>query len=123
MLEQRFNHLKGGAAALPDPSFNVGILNLPTDSFALNEEPMTQLRIGASQIFPRGNTRELAQEKFALAANEQPFKREERRLMLARTATILWLEAFQAHAKAKLIAEATPLFDKLGNILMQSNAL
>ncbi len=37
---------------LPDPSLNLKALNLPTDSFDLDQEAMTQLQVGLSQTFP-----------------------------------------------------------------------
>nr|MBS0021463.1 hypothetical protein [Gammaproteobacteria bacterium] len=33
------------AGALPDPKLGINALNLPTDSFALDQEPMTQLEL------------------------------------------------------------------------------
>ncbi len=30
--------------------------NFPTDSFNINQEPMTQLTVGVSQMFPRGDS-------------------------------------------------------------------
>ena len=42
---------------LPDPKLKLGFANLPTDSFNLGQEPMTQAVIGVQQMFPRGQTR------------------------------------------------------------------
>ena len=36
---------------LPDPQLKLGFANLPTDSFNLGQEPMTQAVIGVRQIF------------------------------------------------------------------------
>ena len=41
---------------LPDPKLRLGALNFPTDSFNRSQEPMTQLLVGLSQAFPRGDT-------------------------------------------------------------------
>ncbi|MGB3724739.1 MAG: hypothetical protein WA981_03155 [Glaciecola sp.] len=51
LLESRLQQLSLGAATLRDPTVNIGLLNLPTNGFALNQEPMTQLKIGVSQMF------------------------------------------------------------------------
>jgi len=51
--------------ALPDPMLSFGFMNLPVDSFALNEEPMTQLQVEVSQQFPFPGKRDL-QHKAAL---------------------------------------------------------
>ena len=51
-------------ATLADPMIKLGVANLPVDSFKLDEEPMTQLSIGLSQQFSRGNELELTQKGF-----------------------------------------------------------
>jgi cobalt-zinc-cadmium efflux system outer membrane protein len=60
------------AGALPDPKFGVNALNLPTDTFDFDQEPMTQLQFSLSQSFPfpgkRGLKREAAEYE-ATAAN------------------------------------------------------
>lgn len=39
---------------LPDPVLTVGLMNLPTDGFAFDQEGMTQFKVGLSQQFSRG---------------------------------------------------------------------
>jgi hypothetical protein len=50
------------AEALPDPVLRLGAANLPTDSFAFNQEAMTQFQVGLSQAIPlvTGDGRHLA---------------------------------------------------------------
>lgn len=43
-------------AQLPDPSLTFGALNFPVDTFAFDQERMTQLRIGVRQRFPATGT-------------------------------------------------------------------
>jgi len=45
------------AGQLPDPKLIVGALNVPVDTFALSQEPMTQIQIKLQQSFPRGRSR------------------------------------------------------------------
>ncbi len=40
------------AGTLPDPMLSLNALNLPTDTFDLDQEPMTQLQIGIDQALP-----------------------------------------------------------------------
>jgi len=40
------------AGTLPDPMLSLGAMNLPTDTFDLDQEPMTQLQIGIEQALP-----------------------------------------------------------------------
>ncbi|MCP3429544.1 TolC family protein [Opacimonas viscosa] len=115
--QQRLLALSEGASALPDPTLSIGILNLPTDGFAFDQEPMTQLKVGASQMFPRGDTLALQEAQLQQAANIQPFKRADRRQKVALQTTLLWLDAYQNQASYALVKEAEPLFDKLGDIV------
>lgn len=117
-LEQsRLLALSEGAKTLPDPTVSIGLLNLPTDGFALDQEPMTQLKIGASQVFPRGDTLALQQAQLQETANQQPIMRTERRRKLTLQTTHLWLDAYVSQASYVLVKDAEPLFDKLVEIV------
>ncbi len=48
--------------ALPDPMLSFNAMNLPTDTFDLDQEPMTQLQLMLSQKFPFPGKRQLRQE-------------------------------------------------------------
>ena len=79
---------------LPDPMFKIGAVNLPIDSFNLNQEPMTQLQFGVSQRFPRGNTLSLRGDRAASRADIESQKQNLRlreTLLEVRTA---WLSAY-----------------------------
>jgi len=62
------------AGALPDPMLGFNAINLPTDTFNLDQEPMTQMQVSLSQKFPFPGQRGLqneAAEKEASAATMQ----------------------------------------------------
>jgi len=61
--ESALNELEVAAAQLPDPMLKMGVMSLPTDSFELGQEPMTQVQFGVIQRFPRGETRDLRAEQ------------------------------------------------------------
>ncbi|WP_415926387.1 TolC family protein [Ningiella sp. W23] len=122
LIEQGLMHLSAGATALPDPTVSLSLLNLPSDGFAFNQEPMTQLKIGASQTFGRGDTLSLTQSKHQIAAQEQPYRRVDRRQKVALHTTLLWLDAYQASNSYELIEQTSPLLDKLGAIVSASYA-
>ncbi len=122
LTQTRFKVLSEGASALPDPTFSIGMLNMPTNSFAFDQEPMTQLKVGATQMFPRGDSLALEEKKLALKATEQPHLRDDRRLKVTRQITHFWLDAYEASASYQLVNDARPLFDKLGDIVSASYA-
>lgn len=41
---------------LPDPTLRTALANVPTDTFAFGQEPMTQAQVGLRQEIPRGST-------------------------------------------------------------------
>ncbi len=54
------------AGALPDPILSLNAMNLPTDTFDLDQEPMTQIQLALSQSFPFPGKRKLREEATAL---------------------------------------------------------
>jgi cobalt-zinc-cadmium efflux system outer membrane protein len=50
--------------ALPDPILSLNAMNMPTDSFDLDQEPMTQLQLAVSQSFPFPGKRKLKRQVF-----------------------------------------------------------
>jgi hypothetical protein len=91
--ENAIRVLSQGMTALPDPKINVGLLNMPTDSFDFNQEAMTQFNVSVSQMFPAGDTLRLAGEKYAAQGDQMPLMRDNRRAMLAMEVSNLWLTA------------------------------
>ncbi len=48
---------------LPDPRLSLGAVNVPVDSFDLEQEQMTQLKVGIRQDFPRGDVLSIKQQQ------------------------------------------------------------
>jgi outer membrane protein TolC len=71
--------------SLPDPQLKLGFANLPTDSFNLGQEPMTQTVIGVRQKFPRGQTRSLSSARIdeSIARNEAEAEDRRQQIVLA----------------------------------------
>lgn len=117
-LRQESFAARGRAAeALPDPVLRLGAANLPTDSFAFNQEAMTQFQVGLSQAIPRGATRELARERLHALGAEQAERRDERRAQVALTITELWLDSHLASRSRALIESDRGLFLQLREVV------
>ena len=101
------------AATLPDPSVSLTAGNFPVDSFDINQEPMTQLAVGISQMFPRGDTLALAKRRKLQLSGQQPLLRDDRRAKVAATVAQLWLDAYTAQESIRLIEADRALFDNL----------
>lgn len=118
--EQSELHRSEGAASLPDPKFNVGFKNLPTDTFDFDQEGMTQFSVGISQMFPRGQSLTLNSRKLQQKANQHPFLRQERRAAVQLKVSELWLAALKAQMSIDLINENRGLFEQLSDIATSS---
>lgn len=105
------------AAALPDPVLRVGAANLPTDTFAFDQEPMTQFQLGLSQAIPRGATRELERERLLALGEVESARRDERRARVALTVAELWLDCYRSSRTQAMIEADRDLFIQLREIV------
>ena len=101
------------AATLPDPKISLTAANFPTDSFDINQEPMTQLTVGVSQMFPRGDSLALTSRQKRELAAQEPLLRHDRQEKVTATVTKLWLEAYRAQESIRLIEQDRALFEHL----------
>lgn len=104
------------AGTYSDPKITIGAANIPTNTFDFNQEAMTQLKVGVSQIFPRGNTLEIKKEQLKLQASQYPYQREDRKSKLTVQISQLWLEAYKAQESIALIERNRSLFEQLADI-------
>ncbi|MBS3778763.1 MAG: TolC family protein [Desulfovermiculus sp.] len=80
------------AAALPDPKIGFAVQSLPTDSFAFDQEPMTQKQVFVEQAVPWLSKLNLRSDTAAGRAAEQKAELEAARLELAREVAMTWYE-------------------------------
>ncbi len=108
------------AGQLPDPKLNVALANMPLDSFSFTQEPMTQFKLGISQMFPPGDTLALKAEKMQTLAQAQPAMRENRmgkaELMVVR----LWLDIWLARESAAVLEAKRVHFQQLADVVASS---
>lgn len=99
--------------SLPDPRISLGAANLPVDTFAFDQEPMTQLQIGVTQMFPfpgkLGLKRDMAQSEAAAVADSV----DEARLRLVRDVKTLWWELFYLDRAVETIGRNRELLHQL----------
>jgi outer membrane protein, heavy metal efflux system len=82
--EESFRAEVSFAGALDDPRLGIGVLNLPTDTFSFNQEPMTQKQIFVAQKFPWFGKLDLRSRRTLLKAIRQQSLLEAKRLELAK---------------------------------------
>jgi outer membrane protein TolC len=104
------------AEQLPDPLLKMGLVSLPTDTFNLGQEAMTQVQFGIVQKFPRGHSRSLRSEQIGLRSqglNEMARDQELRILLAVREQ---FLEVAKQKHLAVINAEAIGAFSDVADI-------
>ncbi len=119
----RFESLAEGAkqraisdAQLPDPRLRLGAVNLPVDSFALDEQAMTQILVGARQSFPRGETRTLRAQRSQSEVASQGAQGADARLKTLRSLRSTWVELLYWIRAEQSVTENRKLFEELVNV-------
>lgn len=107
---------------LPDPKIKFGFLNYPTDTFASNQEPMTQIKLGVQQMFPRGNSLEIKSRRAMSMSVAENAKTENQRRKLTRDVRETWLELYYWLKAEKVVNENSSLFGKLVSVTKQQYA-
>ncbi|MFQ3251194.1 MAG: outer membrane protein TolC [Glaciecola sp.] len=105
---------------LPNPVVSIGLANLPTDGFAYNQEPMTQLKAGVSQQFPRGESLGMQRKQLQELAQQHPLLRQDRMARSKVAVSSLWLEVYRSQQVVLLIENDRALFQQLADIVEAS---
>jgi hypothetical protein len=90
---------------LPDPIFFAAMQNIPTDTFDLDQEAMTQFRIGVKQMFPKGDSLNLNKNIVLHNQAAQHLIQKQRILKLRQQTEMAWLEAWFWQKNKSLIEE------------------
>ena len=80
------------AGALPDPKIGIAALNMPTDSFRFDKEPMTQKQIAVEQTVPWLSKLDLKSKVMSKNARVKAVELASARLSLARDIAIAYYE-------------------------------
>ena len=106
--------------SLPNPVVSIGLANLPTDGFAYDQEPMTQLKAGVSQQFPRGESLGMQRKQLQELAQQHPLLRQDRMARSKVAVSSLWLEVYRSQQIVLLIENDRTLFQQLADIVEAS---
>jgi len=120
LQERALREASKAANSLPDPMLSMGLLNLPTDGFTFDQEPMTQIKVGLAQTFPRGDSLAIKQQQLNFQADQHPYQREDRKAKIRVTVSQLWLDALKADHTIRLIKRDRVLFEQLVDIVKAS---
>ncbi len=102
---------------LMDPKLQVGLNNLPTDTFDFDQENMTQLKIGIIQQFPSGDSLNIKQQKTQKQSELFLSKISERKLSIIKDIRLTYLEIYYWEKARNTIKQNKRFFSQLVNIV------
>ena len=113
---QSMSELSVATEKLPDPQLKLGFANLPTDTFNLGQEPMTQSVIGLRQMFPRGHTRSLKSARIteSIARNDADGQDRKQQLQLIVREQYTYIYLHQE--REKILRQSLIVFTDLAEI-------
>lgn len=122
-LVNRFQRLaearRNGAVAdgqLPDPKLKLGLANFPSDDFSRTKEPMTQIKVGVVQAFPRGNTLAYREQRTLALGDAEQARSEDQALKTLRSTREAWLEVYYQTRALRIIESSREFFVQLVGI-------
>jgi outer membrane protein TolC len=113
---QSMSELSIATEKLPDPQLKLGFANLPTDSFNLGQEPMTQTVIGVRQMFPRGQIRSLSSARINESVARNDAEAEDRKQMVLLTVREQFTRIYLHRARQVILRQSLDVFADLAEI-------
>lgn len=101
------------AGQWPDPKLSLGLVNLPTNSYAVGKDSMTMQMVGVEQDFPAGDTRSLSVTRGDQLADAQNALVKDRELQVIRDVRHAWFELYYAEHALPLVQEGEQAFQQL----------
>lgn len=111
------DELSVAAAQLPDPLLKAGVVSLPTDTFNLGQEAMTQVQFGLIQKFPRGRTRALTSRQIRQRSEGLDETIRDQKLQIILAVREQFLEILKQQHLAHINGEAIEVFADLADII------
>lgn len=98
---------------LPDPDLSLSLVNLPVDSLALDEEPMSQVKVGVRQKIPFPGKLSLKQQREAQERKRYRFRLRDLEARLVKEVRKAWLDVFYQNRALEVIDANLKLFEDL----------
>ncbi|WP_390902905.1 TolC family protein [Vibrio qingdaonensis] len=111
------------SSTLKDPVLKVGVGGLPTDSFALDQDPMSNVSVGLMQQFGRGSTLDLQNQKAQQQANGVEYQVAVRELEVANSLSQLWYELGFQQQSERVLRENQQLMREMERFIQTNYAI
>ena len=104
------------ASQLPDPMLIVEVMDVARDGFMVEDDNMTQLRLGIRQTFPRGDSRRFASERESAMAQAEDARSSNAERTALRAVRRAYLSLYNQRAVLEVLKQSQPLFEDLREI-------
>ncbi|HEV2111851.1 MAG TPA: TolC family protein [Gammaproteobacteria bacterium] len=104
------------AGQWPDPKLSFGLVDLPTNSYAVGRDPNTMQVVGIEQDFPAGDTRSLSLTRGEQLADAQTALVKDRELQVVRDLRHAWFDLYYAEHALPLVQQGEQAFQQLLDI-------
>lgn len=101
---------------LPDPKLRLGVVNVPVDTFDMKQEPMTQVKLGIQQDFPRGDTLSIKKKQSQYLSRAALSMADDAQLKIIRNVRETYLNLYYEVSAYQVIRETRKLFSELVKI-------
>ena len=98
---------------LMDPQLRLGAVNVPVDSFSLDEEDMTMLEVGVVQEFRPGDSRRLSSKQMVQLASAMDATALDRERIVRREVRKLWTQLAYIGSARSLLDEQTSWVEQM----------
>ena len=105
------------AGELMDPKLQIGVLNLPTDTFDFDQEPMTQFKVSYIQQFPSGESRDIKRDKAVSQSRLFQHQVEERKRQLLAQVRLSYLETLYWEQARETVTQNKQLVSQLADFV------
>lgn len=104
------------AGQWPDPKLSFGLVDLPTNSYAVGRDPNTMQVVGIEQDFPAGDTRSLSLTRGEQLADAQTALVKDRELQVVRDLRHAWFDLYYTEHALPLVQQSEQAFQQLLDI-------
>jgi outer membrane protein TolC len=101
---------------LPDPELSFGIAEVPLDNFSFSEHEDTEFRLGLSQMFPPGRTRQYRTERMDAMAEADRARALDQRLQVLREVRNAYIELYYQQEALRILEQNRELFREMADI-------
>jgi len=107
---------------LPDPQLRLELANWPTDSFAYEQDPMTQVQVGIKQQFPRGKTLKVTRMRIDAESDVEQAAAALQLRQVVLEARSSWIELYYWHRARETVTQSREAVRKLVEVVESSFA-